>query len=93
MSKGMKKVKEVTVDLHEGLEKLLLQDERVTLFCLNYIYTGKLAGVNGDCVLLENAAIVYETGPLCDGQWKDAQPLPNAVYVMKSAIESFMVLK
>jgi hypothetical protein len=75
----------------EGLEKLL--GERVTLFCCVYIYTGKLIGVNSDCVLLQDAAIVYETGPLTDGKWKDSQPLPNEWYVQKSLIESFGVLK
>ena len=75
----------------EGLEKLL--GERVTLFCLNYIYTGKLMGVNASCVLLEEAAIVYETGELTDKKWKDAQSLPHAWYVQIGAIESFGVLK
>jgi hypothetical protein len=75
----------------EGLEKLL--GERITLFCLNYIYTGKLIGVNASCVLLENAAIVYETGELTDKKWKDAQSLPNQWYVQIGAIESFGVLK
>lgn len=75
----------------EGLDKLL--GERVTLFCCVYIYTGKLIGVNTDCVLLQDAAIVYETGPLGDGEWKDAQPLPNEWYVQKSLIESFGKLK
>ena len=50
-----------------GLETLM--GERVTLFCLNYIYTGKLVGVNSSCVLLEEAAIVYETGELGDKKW------------------------
>lgn len=75
----------------EGLEKLL--GERVTLFCLNYIYTGRLTGVNTSCVLLEDAAIVYETGELTDKKWKDAQSIPNSWYVQISAIESFGVLK
>ena len=75
----------------EGLDKLL--GERVTLFCLNYIYTGKLMGVNTSCVLLEDAAIVYETGELTDTKWKDAQKLPNAWYVQTCCIESFGVLK
>ena len=75
----------------EGLEKLL--GERVTLFCLNYIYTGKLMGVNTSCVLLEDAAIVYETGELTSKGWKDAQKLPNAWYVQLCCIESFGVLK
>ena len=76
---------------NEGLMKLL--GSRVTLFCANYIYTGKLVGVNETCVLLEDAAIVYETGPLTDGKWKDAQKLPNDWYVSTSFIESFGLLK
>lgn len=72
---------------------LALIGDRVTLFCANYIYTGKLVGVNDDCVLLETAAIVYETGPLTDKAWKDAQPLPHNWYIVRSAIESFGLLK
>lgn len=75
----------------EGLEKLM--GERVTLFCLNYIYTGKLMGVNATCVLLEDAAIVYETGALTDKKWKDAQTLPGPWYVQIGCIESFGLLK
>ena len=75
----------------EGLEKLL--GERVTLFCLNYIYTGKLTGVNDKCVLLEDAGVVYETGELTDKNWKDIQKLPHDWYVSVSAIESFRILK
>ena len=75
----------------EGLEKLL--GERVTLFCANYIYTGMLEGVNKDCVLLTDAAIVYETGPFTDKKWKDSQSLPDSWYVQVNAIESFGKLK
>lgn len=75
----------------EELEKLL--GERVTLFCLNYIYTGNLAGVNDKCVLLTDAAIVYETGPFTEKKWKDAQSLPSDFYVMTSAIEGFGIVK
>ena len=75
----------------EGLEKLL--GERVTLFCANYIYTGMLEGVNKDCVLLTDAAIVYETGPFTEKKWKDAQSLPESWYVQINAIESFGKLK
>jgi hypothetical protein len=63
------------------------------VFCLNYIYTGKLVGVNDLFVKLESASIVYETGSLTDKVWKDAQALPHPVYVMIRCIESFMVLK
>jgi len=75
----------------EGLEKLL--GERVTLFCLNYIYTGQLIGVNDSCVLLKDAAVVYETGAFTDKAWKDAQKLPGEWYVQIGAIESFGILK
>lgn len=75
----------------EGLEKLI--GKNITLFCLNYIYTGKLKGVNTSCVLLTEARIVYETGDLTDGKWQDAQPLPNEWYIQTGAIESFGILK
>jgi hypothetical protein len=85
----MKKIVEI-VD-GEGLDALM--GERVTLFCLNYIYTGTLTGVNTTCVLLTDPSIVYETGPFTDKQWKDAQALPHRLYVMTQAIESFGVIK
>ena len=75
----------------EGLELLL--GERVTLFCVNYIYTGKLIGVNKVCVLLEDAGIVYETGELSNTDWTDMQKLPHEWYVQTAAIESFGKLK
>ena len=75
----------------EGLESLM--GERVTLFCMNYFYTGKLIGVNDTCVLLTEAAIVYETGNLTDSYGKDAQNLPNDWYVQIASIESFGLLK
>lgn len=81
-------VKEVAC---EGLNKLL--GERITLFCANYIYTGMLSGVNETCVLLTDAAIVYETGPFGEKKWKDAQELPAEWYVQISTIESFGKLK
>jgi hypothetical protein len=87
----MKKLINVTEVEGEGLVSLMGQ--RVTLFCLNYFYTGKLTGVNDTCVLLEDASIVYETGPLNDKAWKDAQALPNALYVQTRCIEAFTVLK
>lgn len=87
----MKKIVSVTEIEGEGLVKLL--GERVTLFCANYIYTGKLEGVNESCVLLTDASVVYETGPFGDKKWKDAQSLPSEWYIQTSAIESFGLLK
>lgn len=84
-------MKKIVEETGEGLEKLL--GERITLFCLNYIYTGKLAGVNATCVLLTEPAIVYETGEFTSKQWKDAQALPHDVYVMLACVEAFGVIK
>ena len=86
----MKKI--VEIEGGEGLEKFF--GEPITLFCANYIYTGKLAGVNDTCVLLTDAAIVYETGAFNEKGWKDAQKLPGGDwYVQLSAIESFGKVK
>jgi hypothetical protein len=74
----------------EGLEGLL--GKRVTLYCLNYIYEGKLVGVNHEDVKLDDAGIVYETGELNAKTWKDRQPLASALYVRTSAIESYTVM-
>ena len=87
----MKKIVQTVEVEGEGLIKLM--GEKVTLFCLNYIYTGRLAGVNDTCVLLEEAAIVYQTGALNTKTYDDAQALPHSWYVQISAIESFGVLK
>lgn len=75
----------------EGLVSLL--GKRVTVFCVNYIYTGDLTGVNDEDILLENAAIVYETGAFTDTKWKDAQSLPQPLYIRTSAIESYTVIR
>ena len=72
----------------EGLESLIGLE--ITLFCINYIYTGKLVGVNATCVKLENPKIVYETGAFNEKSWKDAQQLPHKYfYIQLSAVESF----
>ena len=89
----MKKIVSVTEVEGEGLTKLL--GEEVLLFCINYNYTGILIGVNADCVLLQDASIVFETGPLSQApRWKAAERLPSKEhYVMKAAIESFGLVK
>jgi hypothetical protein len=81
----------VTEVENEGLE--VLMGKRVTLFCGIYIYTGKLVGVNTQCVKLEDAGIVYETGAFTDENWRDCQSFPNDWYVAIQSIESFGELK
>lgn len=85
----MKKIVTVTEVEGEGLVALLGQN--VLLFCSNYFYAGKLVGVNKDDVLLTEASIVYETGELCATTFRDAQCLPNDLYVRTAAIESYCV--
>ena len=76
----------------EGLEALMGQT--VTLFCLNYFYSGKLVGVNDAFVKLESPKIIFETGSFSDKEWGDAHSLPEKHwYVATQAIESFGVLK
>ena len=87
----MKKLVKVEEVSGEGL--IGLMGEKVTLFCLNYIYAGKLVGVNDAYVKLEDAHVVYETGAFSDKNFKDAQKLPNDWYVQIGAIESFGILK
>lgn len=87
----MKKLVSVQEVANEGLVSLL--GERVTCFCMNYIYTGDLVGVNDTCILLDNPAIVYETGAFTTKDWKDAQSLPNSLYIQTAAIESFGKVK
>lgn len=84
----MKKL--VKVEEIEGEGLLALLGKNVLVFCMNYIYTGKLAGVNATCILLESPRIVYETGAFSDKKFADAQPLPNSLYVQTAAIESFL---
>ena len=81
----MKKIVE-TVE-GEGLEKFL--GEKVLLMCGCYFYAGVLAGVNDTCVLLKDAAIVYETGPWTDRVYKDVQKVADEWYVQTAMIESF----
>jgi hypothetical protein len=88
----MKQIVTVTEVEREGLEALLGQN--VLLFCMNYIYTGKMVGVNSSFVKLESAKIVYETGAFSDKNYKDAQNLPTREwYVQTSAIESYGIGK
>lgn len=83
----MKKIVSVTEVDGEGLVGLL--GSRVQLWCLNYIYEGDLVGVNDDCVRLDNAEVVYETGNLQTGSGRNAEKVKNALYVRLAVLESF----
>ena len=70
---------------NEGHISLL--GKRVTVICAVYIYTGILAGVNGTCIKLTDAHLVYETGKWSDKSYKDSQKLPNDIFVQTAMIE------
>lgn len=68
--------------------------KRVTFFCAVYIYTGKLIEVNEVGYVLEDPAIVYETGAFSDKHWKDAQKLTSSIWTVdKQMVESFGLMK
>ena len=71
----------------QGLESLL--GKPVQLWCMNYIYTGTLIGVDELDVLLTDAAVVYETGLLTEPGFKDAQSVGHDLYVRVGSIESY----
>ncbi len=66
-----------------------LMGEKVTIFCLNYIYAGTLTSLNDVSLELSDASIVYKPGELNAVGFKDALRLPNNWHVPIQAIESF----
>ncbi len=74
-----------------GLDAYL--GKRITLFCMNYIYTGNVLAVSDKLILLGDPSIVYETGAFTDPKWADAQALPKQIGVMLSAVEAFGEVK
>lgn len=86
----LKKLVQVTEVEGAGLDALLGQ--KVTVFCLNYIYAGTLTGVNTTDIILSDACIVYETGAFNEKGFKDAQFLAKEWRVRTAVIESYGVL-
>lgn len=70
----------------EGLESLL--GKYIVVWCMNYIYSGKLVGVNPTDIKLTDASVVYETGSLCEPH-RDSQKLPTDWYIRTATIESY----
>ena len=77
----------IEVDGESGFDAML--GEKVCLFCGVYIYTGNVVGVNDDHIELDEPQLVYETGELNNGEWKDSQPLPSPWRVMRQGLESW----
>ena len=76
---------------NEGFMALL--GKTITVYCVGFIYTGELVGVNDDCIKLSAVKIVYDTGSHSSSDWETAEPLPHDWYIQKSNIESFGVFK
>lgn len=74
-----------------GLKSLL--GEYVQFWCMNYIYAGKLVGVNKHNVILEEAVVVYETGKL-GGKFQTAESVgTKELFICTSAIESYCLTR
>ena len=72
----------------DGLESLI--GKTVQVWCMNYIYSGRLVGVNDADICLSDSFVVYETGPLAEPGFKDAQPTGLAeLFIRTAAIESY----
>lgn len=72
---------------NEGFAAFL--GKRIACFCVDYIRTGKLVGINDKFIKLEDAGIVYETGELKAKSYKDLQETGKDMYVMIRAITHF----
>lgn len=86
----MKPLVKVQKIREEGLEALL--GEKVTFWCLNYIYNGTLVAVKEGDVILNDASIVYETGAFDEPSFRDSQKLAKEWRLRISAIESYGIL-
>lgn len=84
----MKRVLNVVETESDGLEKML--GEMVQIWCVNYIYAGRLIGVNTDSVCLAESVVVYETGKMTDKGWKFAESTGlDELFIKTAAIESY----
>ena len=97
--KKVEKVVEVTTEYEDEVvatDQTVWDDllgKQVVIFGAVYIYAGKLIGINGDGIVLQEAVVVYETGSFKESGWKHAETLPCKEWVvLKSAIEGIGAL-
>ena len=83
---GEDKIKEL-----ENLDDLV--GETYLFQCARYIYHGKVKKVTADCIELENAGVVFETGGYSSKKPEDRQKLPHNAFVMRQSIEAFYKMK
>lgn len=86
----MKKTVKIEVQEVAGEGLLALLDKKVMVYCCGFIYTGVLSGVNDVDILLTDASIVYNTGPIAS-QPTDASAVPSDLYIRTAAIECYYV--
>lgn len=84
----MKKLVQVTEVENEGLVSLM--GKRVFIVAMSYFYEGILTGVNSDCVLIEDAYFVLESGDFTKSEIPNAEKIKSGkIYVQTKSIESF----
>jgi hypothetical protein len=84
----MKKVIQVTEVDGEGLEAFIY--ERIFIVCRSYFYAGTLTRIYDDCVLLEDARFVLESGSFEGKGIANSEKVNGGkIYVTKNSIESF----
>jgi len=70
--------------------KLLEKGQKVFIRTITHYYTGKVAEVDGQFILLEDAAWIADTGRwskcLATGEMSEVEPFPNEVLVSLAAI-------
>jgi hypothetical protein len=92
--KKMVEVEEVvgettTITEEDGGFQVLL-NKPIFIHGANYHYMGKLTGVNGTCIELSNAKVVFDTGSYASKKMSNAQrPHSSKVYIQMNAIEAF----
>lgn len=74
--------------LGEGLEAFL--NKRIFIVCRSYFYAGQLTGINSECVLLEDARFVLQSGSFEGSKFEESEKVKGGkIYVSKNSIESF----
>ena len=85
---------ENTVSSKPSLDLSHLIGEKVTFFCLNYIYHGEVVACDFRGVSLKNPKIVYETGDFEEKGFKNAELVYSDLFRLNHAsIESYCILK
>ena len=69
-------------------KRIVKVGQPLTVWGGNYIYTGTVAEVGEDYVILDPAGVVYETGDFRNKVWKDAHALPVPQVVFFANVES-----